>query len=103
MITTLRINDIVEATFDKEDQLDKGFTQNKKWVNHQFELNPNVQQLQLLFRVKKMTGGSIYLRPLHVAQEDADKKSWICSVGKFKDYHCHKVAVTATGKVLNGN
>lgn len=103
LITTLRINDIVEATFDKEDQLDKGFTQNKKWVNHQFELNPNVQQLQLLFRVKKMTGGSIYLRPLHIAQEDADKKSWICSVGKFKDYHCHKVCVTATGKVLNGN
>lgn len=103
LITTLRINDIVEATFNKEDALDSGFSKIKTWVKHQFELNPEAQRLQLLFRVKKMSKGSIFLRPLHIAQEDDVSKSWQCTISKFKDYQCHKVFVTATGKILKGN
>ena len=46
---------------------------------------------------------SIFLRPLHIAQEDnGDVKSWQCTVGKFKEYHCRKVDVTAIGKVVKG-
>lgn len=103
LITTLKINDVVEATFRREDDMEKGFSKIKAWVKHQFDLNPEAQQLPLLFRVKKMSGGSIFLRPLHIAQEDnGDVKSWQCAVGKFKEYHCRKVDVTAIGKVVKG-
>ncbi len=98
LICTLRINDVVEATFRADDPLEKGFSCIQKWVKDQFRKNPDKQELKLLFRVKKMTGGSIFLRPLHIAQEDADKKSWQCTVGKFKQYQCRKVTVSATGK-----
>ncbi|MBO7097387.1 MAG: hypothetical protein J6W11_01960, partial [Alphaproteobacteria bacterium] len=103
LITTLKINDVVEATFDRADKLESGFSKIKSWVQQQFENHPDKQQLQLLFRVKKMSGGSIYLRPLHIAQEDnGDVKSWQCTISKFKQYKCHKVSVTPTGQVLRG-
>lgn len=103
LITTLRINDIVEATFDREDDLESGFSKIKLWVKEQFKNNPDAKELKLLFRVKKMSGGSIFLRPLHIAQEDnGDVKSWQCKVGKFKQYKCKKVVITPTGKVLRG-
>ena len=102
LITTLKIDDIVEATFERDDELESGFSKIRTWVKKQFENNPEAQKLQLLFRVKKMSGGSIFLRPLHIAQEDDVVKSWQCSIGKFKQYNCHKVCVTPTGKVLRG-
>lgn len=100
LITTLRINDVVEATFRADDNLETGFSKIRAWVKEQFRKQPEKQELKLLFRVKKMTGGSIFLRPLHIAQEDADVKSWACGVGKFKQYHCRKVRVSAIGKIM---
>ena len=103
LITTLKINDIVEATFDRADELESGFSKIKNWVKQSFENHPDKQQLQLLFRVKKMSGKNIFFRPLHIAQEDnGDVKSWACSIEKFKQYKCHKVSVTPTGQVLRG-
>ncbi|MBQ8481189.1 MAG: type II CRISPR RNA-guided endonuclease Cas9 [Alphaproteobacteria bacterium] len=103
LITCLKINDVVEATFGRDDKLESGFSKIKNWVKLQFVNHQDKQKLKLLFRVKKMSGGNIYLRPLHVAQEDnGDVKSWACSVGKFKLYKCRKVCVTPTGKILRG-
>jgi len=103
LITTLKINDVIEATFERNDNLESGFSKIRNWVKEQFENHPDKEQLQLLFRVKKMSGGSIFLRPLHIAQEDnGDVKSWQCTIGKFKQYQCRKVCITPTGKVLRG-
>ena len=92
----------MEATFERSDELESGFSQIRNWIKQQFESQPDAQQLSLLFRVKKMSEGNIYMRPLHVAQEDNDVKSWKCGVNKFKQYHCRKVCITPTGKILRG-
>lgn len=100
LITTLRKNDIVEATFKSDDPLEKGFSYIRSWIKEQFKNKPDKQELKLLFRVKKMSAGNIYLRPLHVAEEDENTKSWICSISKFKQYGCRKVRITPTGRVI---
>lgn len=103
LITTLHINDVVQAIFSADDELEGGFSKIRAWVKEQFRLHSEAEELKLLFRVKKMSGSSIFLRPLHIAQEDnGDLKSWQCSIGKFKQYHCRKVSVTPLGKVIGG-
>ena len=102
LVTTLHIDDVVEATFSAEDDLSDGFSKIQKWIKEQFRLHPEQQELKLLFRVKKMSGGSIFLRPLHIAQEDRDEKSWKCSVGKFQQYQCRKVTVNPLGNIIGG-
>lgn len=98
-ITTIRNNNIIEAAFSADDTLETGFSGIRKWVQDQFRKYPEKKELKLLFRVKKMSGGSIFLRPLHIAQEDGDTKSWQCSIGKFKQYHCRKVSISAIGHI----
>lgn len=102
LITTIRINDVIEATFQANDDLKTGFNGIQNWVKDQFKKHPDKQELKLLFRVKKLGANRIYLRPLHIAQEDGDTKSWGCSITKFQQYHCRKVYVSATGKVIGG-
>lgn len=102
LITTLSINDVVEAAFNLNENLDKGFKYTSNWIKEQFSRNPGKNEINLLFRVKKLTGGSIYMRPMHIAQEDGDTKTWKCSISSFQNHKCRKVYVTPAGSVLRG-
>ena len=95
----IRSSSAAEAAFSADDTLETGFSGIRKWVQDQFRKYPEKKELKLLFRVKKMSGGSIFLRPLHIAQEDGNTKSWACSIGKFKQYHCRKVSISAIGHI----
>lgn len=50
-------------------------------------------------RVKKMTGGRVYLRPHRVAAETGDKLSWAASPGLMQEKNARKISVDILGRV----
>lgn len=101
-IMTLNRNDMVIATFTKEQAFAEDFPKGiQKPVREKFTKNANLESLDVLFRVKKMTNGTIYFTPHNVAKEEADTKSWIASAGAIQRYKTRKVFVTFTGRIQN--
>lgn len=99
-VMTLRINDIVKANIKKSDNC-KSFSGLKKFIANRFEKNPDKDNMNFYFKVKKMTGDVVYLRPLHIAQEDnGDKKSWIGSVSTLQKYNIKKVYFDVLGREI---
>ncbi len=102
-IMRLRRNDMVTATFTKEqayaDKFPKGICE---YVRGKFEQNPLLTQVDVLFRVKKMVSGVITFTPHDIAKEQADTKSWSASAGAMQTYRTRKVAVTPMGRIKNG-
>ena len=101
---SLRINDMVIATFsshDDQDKLPKGI---KDLVLHELakekERMPNAEEvtIDIIFRVKKLGGGAIWLRPHFIAKENADTKTWQASASSLKRYKAQKIEVNALGK-----
>jgi CRISPR-associated endonuclease Csn1 len=50
-------------------------------------------------RVKKMTGGRVYLRPHAIAQEDGDKLSWAASPNLLQQKQSRKISVDILGRI----
>ena len=101
-IMRLRRNDMVLATFTREQTYaDDFFKGIKDYVQNIFNQNQSFEQADVLFRVKKMTGSSVYFTPHNIAKEEKDTKSWIASVSSMKEYKVRKVVVTPSGRIKN--
>lgn len=99
-IMRLRRNDMVLATFTREQTYaDDFFKGIKDYVQNIFNQNPSLEQADVLFRVKKMSGGSVYFTPHNIAREDADTKSWKAAVSSMQKYRVRKVIVTPAGRI----
>lgn len=96
-VMRLRINDMVMATFSKDDpKLPKGLV---KTVMHQCTIE-NTDTVNVIFRVKKISSnGTIYLRPHFIAKEEGDTKSWAASAASLQEHNAHKVYVSPSGKL----
>ncbi len=99
-IMTLRRNDMVMATFSREQVFDDKFSKGLQgYVREKFGQKNDLQELDVLLRVKKMTGENVYFTPHDIAKEIADTKSWKASAGALKKYNVRKVHVTFMGKL----
>lgn len=56
---------------------------------------------RVICRVKKMTGDMIYLRPHHIAVEQADKLSWAASAKQLQLANARKVSVRIDGTLYD--
>lgn len=101
-IMSLRRNDMVMATFKRKhlsgDKFPKGL---QDYVKDKFEQNHTADEIDVLFRVKKMTNGIVYLTPHDIAKEEHDTKSWIASAGSLQLYRARKVFVSFTGRICH--
>lgn len=97
-IMRLRINDMVMAEFSQNDsKLPKGLIDA---VKHQCAVE-RTDTVTMMFRVKKInSSGTVYLRPHHVAKEEADTKSWAASAMSLQEHKARKVHISPTGKIL---
>lgn len=101
-IMRLRRNDMVLATFTKEQAFAEKFPKGiAEYVRDKFNQNPLIETVDVLFRVKKMSDGAIYLTPHNIAKEDGDTKSWKASAGSLKTYRARKVYVSPMGRIYN--
>lgn len=102
-IMTLHRNDLVMATFTREQAFDEKFSKGlQEYVREKFIQNFEINELDILFRVKKLNGdGRIFLTPHNIAKEDADKKSWPALASSLKLYKARKINITFTGRISN--
>ncbi len=54
---------------------------------------------EIIARVKKMTGGVVYLRPHTIAKETADSLSWAASAKQMQLKNARKISVDITGRI----
>ncbi len=99
-IMTLRRNDMVLATFTREQAFDdkcpKGL---QSYLRDKFNQNNELKKINVLFRIKKMTNGTVYLTPHNIAKEEKDTKSWIASAGALQHCQARKVFVSFSGRL----
>ena len=101
-IMSLKRNDMVVGVFTREQAYEKGFPLGiKAYVQAIFEKNPECQQTEVLFRVKKMAVGELCFTPHDIAKEDTISKTWRASVASMQKYKARKVHVTPTGRIQN--
>ena len=102
-LMSLRRNDMVLATFTREQAFDDKFPKGlHDYVREKFNKNPDMEKLDILLRVKKMSSdGSIYLTPHDIAKEKGDEKSFIASASSLQKYNVRKVHVTFMGRIKN--
>ncbi|MCV6599211.1 MAG: type II CRISPR RNA-guided endonuclease Cas9 [Alphaproteobacteria bacterium] len=100
-IMTLKMNDMVMATFNKEQAFDDKFPKGiQNYVREKFNKEKNLENIAILFRVKKInSAGTLFLRPHNIAKEEADKKCWIASISGMGNCNAKKVFVSSTGKI----
>lgn len=99
-VMTLKQNDMVVGHFKKEDILNgtlpKGI---QEYAQNKLAKTLESDEITILFRVKKMTGSSIYFTPHDIAKETADQKSWIASASSMQNYNAQKVIVSPIGRM----
>ena len=95
LVMKLRIGDIVRITYDNATELLKN-SHIGKWTAEQIK-----NKRDLLFRVRKLSQSSVFLTPIHVANEDNDTKSWKASSTSLQRTKAHKVCVSVLGDVLD--
>ncbi len=94
-IMKLRIGSKIRVRYQNADSLSQ---QNNigKWVKSQIE-----HKRDLFFKVKKLSGGKIFLTPIHVALERPDdSKSWQSSAAALKRVCAEHVDVSVLGDVI---
>ena len=98
-IMSLRRNDMVKATFTREQAFSDVFPKGlRDYVCDLFDKNPSLSQTDVLLRVKKMGSNGICLTPHNIAKEKADTKSWIASASALQTYNVRKVFITSMGR-----
>lgn len=103
-IMSLRGNDMVMATFSREQAFDKNFPKGiQEYVREKFQQKQNCKELDILFRVKKLINadGRVFLTPHDIAKEDKDTKSWGASAGTMQKYKTRKVHISYMGRIQN--
>jgi hypothetical protein len=97
------MNDMVIATFSKEEAFNDKFPKGiQQYVREKFEEDISLNNLDVLFRVKKVnSNGVLALRPHNIAKEEADTKCWRPTISSLKLFNPHKVIVSPTGKIKN--
>lgn len=100
-IMTLKRNDMVVGTFTKEQAYTSDVPEKiQPYIQSFFEENPNLIEVDVLFRVKKMkSDGSIYLTPHHIAKEKDDTKSWCACASSLQKYRARKAFVSPCGRI----
>lgn len=100
-VMTLKRNDMVRATFTREEALSEAFPKGiQDYVRAQFDALPDQSEIHVLFRVKKIgSNGQISLTPHDIAKEEADTKSFRSTASSLKKYRVRRVLVTYTGEV----
>ncbi len=96
-VMRLFINDTVCLTFNRnepEDEIPMGL---KSFVSDAFAKNTG-KEINMLFRVKKMSGSRVYLRPSFVSKEEGDKLSWGPSAQGLFERKARKVYVNEIGE-----
>ncbi len=97
-IMNLKRNDMVMATFSREQAFDEKFPKGiQEYVRKMFEPISTKETVDVLFRVKKMGSNGICFTPHNVAKEVSDTKSWIASYGAMQRYKVKKVHVSPSG------
>jgi CRISPR-associated endonuclease Csn1 len=110
-IMRLRANDIIRAEFSKIDEvLPKEI---KSVVIERCDLNRS-ESVQINFRVKKMVGDIVYLRPDYIAKEgdkvimengksytNTDNKSWRATAESLYERHARKIYVDPIGQITD--
>lgn len=93
-VMKLRIDDIVCATFKKDSNSIKDNME--KYIKNKMVDNDSID---LLFRVKKISGTTISLTPIHIACEDhPDTKTWNARAKTLKDTNLRKVEISPLGE-----
>ncbi len=101
-IMSLRGNDMVMATFSREQAFDEKFPKGiQEYVREKFQQKSDCQELDILFRVKKMGSNGICFTPHNIAKENADTKSWIASAGAMQKYRVRKIHISYMGRIQN--
>ncbi len=99
-IMSLRRNDMVVAVFSREQAFDDKFSKGlQDYVRELFEQDSALKETQVLLRVKKMSGGRVFLTPHNIAKEKDDTKSWGASVSALQECQVRKVFVSFTGRI----
>ncbi len=100
-IMNLKRNDMVMATFSREQAFDEKFPKGiQEYVRKMFEPISTKETVDVLFRVKKINSdGRIYCTPHNIAKEEADKKSWCANAGSLQKYNTKKVHVSPSGRI----
>lgn len=102
-IMSLRRNDMVLATFTKEQAFEENFQKGlKEYVRKKFNKDDLLEKTDILLRVKKISSnGQIALTPHDIAKEEGDTKSFRSSAVSLQKYNVRKVHVTFTGRIQN--
>ena len=102
-IMTLRRNDMVLATFSREQAFEEDFPKGlQEYVRKKFNKDDSLEKVDILLRVKKMSSaGVIALTPHDIAKEEGDKKSFLATAESLQKYNVRKVHVTFTGRIQN--
>lgn len=100
---TLRRNDMVMATFTREQAFDENFIKGlREYVREKFESDASLDKIDVLLRVKKMDAtGPIYFLPHDIAKNE-DNYMWKSSPTSLKLYNTRKVYVSFMGRIQNG-
>ncbi len=99
-IMTLRRNDMILASFTREQAFDDKCPKGLQiYLRDKFKQNNALDKTDILFRIKKMTNGIIYLTPHNIAREEGDTKSWAASAGALQRCQARKVFVSFSGRI----
>lgn len=99
-IMRLFIDDMVMLTFDRKEMDAKISESIRDYVIESFSRTKD-SSVDLVFRVKKMTGGRVFIRPHFVARENADQKSWGAFAGGLLEKKARKIFVNELGEVTD--
>lgn len=102
-IMSLRRNDMVLATFTREQAFEEDFPKGLQYyVREKFNKNPDMEKLDILLRVKKMQlDGRISLTPHDIAKEEGDTKSFGAVASSLQKYNVRNVHVSFMGRIEN--
>jgi CRISPR-associated endonuclease Csn1 len=99
-IMRLFINDTIVLTFNNEEPTKLIPHGMQKVVFNEFG-RINKKEVNIIFRIKKMTGDCIYLRPQFVAKEKADQLSWAASAVGLFERKARKVSINELGEIYD--
>ena len=102
-IMTLRRNDMVLATFSREQAFEGNFPKGlQEYVRKKFNKDDSLEKVDILLRVKAIaSSGEIDLTPHDIAKEKGNTKSFQSTAESLQKYDVRKVHVTFTGRIQN--
>jgi CRISPR-associated endonuclease Csn1 len=94
-IMRLFINDTIVLTFTKEETIPQGL---RKFVLSKFDRSKK-KEINIVFRIKKMTGKRVFIRPQLVAKENGDQLSWGPNASGLFERKGRRVSINELGEI----